>query len=386
MTSSIKRLLSQAAIVALVFLAAAGLQTFAFTEPTQTPPGGNVDAPLNTGSAAQDKTGFLTADNIGSSFGAYLGTGSCSTASDCYVGIGTVSPAAKLDVRGPILASDTSTTCGSTIKGAIRYNSTSGGLEWCDGSAWSSIGSGGSGSPGGLDITTANTFNYNVATALGNPTSPVNTTVTIEPWVIVGSTNPSTPALTTGSLPAGSTVTIVNKGKIEGAGGAGGRGGIDNGCSGGSATAGGQGGIALLLTVATTLDNTAGIIYGGGGGGGAGGSVSDGSQGGGGGGGGGINAGSGGSAGGSSGSASSGGSGGGPTGIDPTGNYNGGGNGGSGGNPGQAGSPGNNPSTAPSGWYGCPYTNGGAAGYSISGTTNLTWSSSNHGTVAGPTN
>lgn len=141
-----KRLLSQIAIVVIVFLAAAGIQTFAFTEPTVAPLNGNVDAPLNTGSSAQDKTGFLTADNIGSSFGAYLGTGSCSTASDCYVGIGTISPTAKLDVRGPILASDTSTACGSTIKGAIRYNSTSGGLEWCDGSTWSPISTGGSAS------------------------------------------------------------------------------------------------------------------------------------------------------------------------------------------------------------------------------------------------
>jgi|GEM_PF-1118887 len=63
------------------------------------------------------------------------------------VGIGTTSPAAKLDVAGGIKIGTTS-TCTATEEGTLRYNSTSKGMEFCNGSTWSSVGSTGGG--GGL--------------------------------------------------------------------------------------------------------------------------------------------------------------------------------------------------------------------------------------------
>lgn len=65
-------------------------------------------------------------------------------------------------------------------------------------------------------------------------------------------------ALTTGVFPAGSTLTIINNGTIQGKGGVGGTPGA----------AGAAGGTALLLEYACEVDNTSGYIFGGGGGGG----------------------------------------------------------------------------------------------------------------------
>jgi hypothetical protein len=56
------------------------------------------------------------------------------------VGIGTTAPAINLQVAGDIRVGDC-TTCSSANAGAIRYNSTLKKVEYCDGSAWSGIGS-----------------------------------------------------------------------------------------------------------------------------------------------------------------------------------------------------------------------------------------------------
>jgi len=59
------------------------------------------------------------------------------------VGIGTTSPAARLEVNGEIKLGNTSTTCNSAVEGQQRYNSTSKVMEFCNGTAWTSM-SGGS--------------------------------------------------------------------------------------------------------------------------------------------------------------------------------------------------------------------------------------------------
>lgn len=116
--------------------------------------------------------------------------------------------------------------------------------------------------------------NYNIYTMLGSPTSAVNVTLTIPSGVTVSSNNTGTPALDTGNLPSGSTVTIINNGSIIGAGGAGGTGGALSACATITAgESGGSGGNAINLTVPTTIDNTNGYIFGGGGGGGGGGAT-----------------------------------------------------------------------------------------------------------------
>lgn len=79
-----------------------GVSTLA-APPLVAPPGGNVDAPLNVGTARQDKAGSLTLASLG-----IYGSATFATESG-NVGIGispplTPSPLAKLDVAGKIFA------------------------------------------------------------------------------------------------------------------------------------------------------------------------------------------------------------------------------------------------------------------------------------------
>lgn len=60
------------------------------------------------------------------------------------VGIGTTSPAAKLDVAGEVKFGNTSSTCDATNEGQQRYNSTSKVMEYCNASAWTAMSSGSS--------------------------------------------------------------------------------------------------------------------------------------------------------------------------------------------------------------------------------------------------
>jgi len=117
-------------------------------------------------------------------------------------------------------------------------------------------------------VIAADAFDYNIATELGNPTESIDVTLTINTGIIVGSTSTGNAALSTGSLPAGSTVKIVNKGRIQGKGGDGGAG--YNACQPAGAP-GGTGGNGLELLLSVTLDNASGEIWAGGGGGGGGG-------------------------------------------------------------------------------------------------------------------
>ena len=133
----------------------------------------------------------------------------------------------------------------------------------------------GSGALATASLTIAsNVTNYNVANALGNPTTPENITVTVNSGVTVSSASTATAALDEGALPAGSTVTLINNGFIVGAGGAGGTGGSETSATSAytwvSPTPGGNGGPAINATVATTVENN--MVLGGGGGGGGGGS------------------------------------------------------------------------------------------------------------------
>ncbi len=52
------------------------------------------------------------------------------------VGIGAATPKTKLDVAGEVKFGNTGLTCNSDAAGAIRYNSGSKVMEFCDGSAW----------------------------------------------------------------------------------------------------------------------------------------------------------------------------------------------------------------------------------------------------------
>lgn len=119
-------------------------------------------------------------------------------------------------------------------------------------------------------IVSADIFNYNVATEIGNPVDPVNVTLTINMGITIGSNSEGSSALSTGDLPAGSTIKIVNNGKIQGKGGKGGYGLYTS-----SVKQGHKGGDALETNIAMTIDNRNGQIWSGGGGGGGGGNVAN---------------------------------------------------------------------------------------------------------------
>ncbi|MEK2644427.1 beta strand repeat-containing protein [Bdellovibrio sp. BCCA] len=55
------------------------------------------------------------------------------------VGIGTTSPAAKLDVQGEVKFGNTASACSGTTEGQQRYNSTTKQMEFCNGTAWKSF-------------------------------------------------------------------------------------------------------------------------------------------------------------------------------------------------------------------------------------------------------
>lgn len=118
----------------------------------------------------------------------------------------------------------------------------------------------------------ANTQNYNLADVLGSPTKLVRVVLTIDTGVEVTSSDSTIFAFDTGSLPAGSQLKIINKGKIGGAGGDAGNGGAINGAGNQQPGAPGvDGGDAMNLQLDVSLDNTNGNIEAGGGGGGGGG-------------------------------------------------------------------------------------------------------------------
>ena len=222
-------------LIVAIILGAGVLSVYAWNGPISYPPQGNAYAPINTTATSQTKQGSIWASGFFTTGGGYFGGD---------VGIGTSAPEARLDVR--------SGSCYYKLQTEGFYTNCS------------------INTPTYLTIS-SDTANYNIATALENPTTAKNVILTINSGVKVYSNSTSQPALETGNLPSGSTVTIVNNGTIVGAGGNGGTGGHCYGtdCTY-TGTPGGSGGNAVNTTVALTVNNTNGYIYGGGGGGGGG--------------------------------------------------------------------------------------------------------------------
>jgi hypothetical protein len=141
-----------------------------------------------------------------------------------------------------------------------------------------------------VTLTSGNARSVNLAAYSG----PTALTVTLASGGDIRGTSATVPALSFyGTFPAGSTLKIVNAGKMLGLGGDGGDGGV--GADAGTAGAAGGPAIKFESTAAMadataiplTIDNTSGYIAGGGGGGGGGGGTGEGGGGGGQGGGGG---------------------------------------------------------------------------------------------------
>lgn len=105
----------------------------------------------------------------------------------------------------------------------------------------------------------SDTSNYNIFEALGRPINAVHVSIVVYPGVVVSSASSTIPALSSGSLPIGSTISLINRGSILGAGGAGGNFDVN--------VNGQDGGDAIFSSVPLLIDNTDGYIFGGGGGG-----------------------------------------------------------------------------------------------------------------------
>lgn len=113
-------------------------------------------------------------------------------------------------------------------------------------------------------VIASNAVKYNLAAALGNPTVAKHFVVTVNAGVVLSSDVTSAAAFDTGVLPAGSSVTLVNRGHILGKGGRGGHADLY------TVSHGLAGGDAVNVRVATTINNLEGYLWGGGGGGGGG--------------------------------------------------------------------------------------------------------------------
>ena len=124
---NLHRFFSQIAVLIGAVLFSIGLQTFAFTQPTASPPNADAYAPLNTGPSVQTKAGGILLNSGGASNGLIVQFGN--------VGIGTTNPTAKLYVAGNVQAdggvkvgNDTS-TCTEANAGTLR--SVDGSLQAC---------------------------------------------------------------------------------------------------------------------------------------------------------------------------------------------------------------------------------------------------------------
>jgi hypothetical protein len=92
MKNTIKNIGQAFKIIALAIILSLGLSyVYAWTAPSSLPPGGNTSAPLNTSSTGQTKTGGLILNTIGAPYGLSVAAGN--------VGMGTLNPSAKLDIR-----------------------------------------------------------------------------------------------------------------------------------------------------------------------------------------------------------------------------------------------------------------------------------------------
>ncbi len=223
-----------------IILGAGVLSVSAWTAPGSVPPDNNSSSPISISGTSQTKSGSLWASGFFTEGGGYFGGD---------VGIGTDNP------QGPL----------HVTSGSCYYRFSSDGLHTnCPVSQVINL------------VISSDTANYNIATALGNPSTAQNVILTINSGVKVYSNSTSQPALDTGTLPSGTTIKIVNNGYIVGKGGDGGRGGgvWSGGCCwnnwADSARVGTAGGNALELRLPVTIDNTNGNIWSGGGGGGGG--------------------------------------------------------------------------------------------------------------------
>ncbi len=144
MHMNLHRFFSQVAVLIGAVLFSIGLQALAFTQPSASPPNADAYAPLNAGPSVQKKSGGLFLNTGGASNGLIVQFGN--------VGIGTLTPVAKLSVAGGVQIGDDTSACTEANYGTLRSNNNS--LQYC-GSITSTTQSGGAcntGCPGGTAL------------------------------------------------------------------------------------------------------------------------------------------------------------------------------------------------------------------------------------------
>jgi len=132
-------------IIGIIFGLVVGLVKAAWVDPTESPPNGNLPAPINVGGALQTKTGALVlnkgllvnTDNV--PYGLIVATGD--------VGIGTLEPSYKLDVAGALRLQPTSSVL-TASEGVIYYDSTAKRFKCYENGAWTNCTGGGGGGGG----------------------------------------------------------------------------------------------------------------------------------------------------------------------------------------------------------------------------------------------
>ena len=122
-------------VIAFTFALSINYIFAAWTGPIQAPPGGNTPTPVHIGTTNQVKDGGLGLNALSVFGNGYF---------QDNVGIGIVSPQAKLDVAGKIKVGDDSV---SPTAGTIRWSGSD--FEGYDGSAWKSLTVSGGGGGGG---------------------------------------------------------------------------------------------------------------------------------------------------------------------------------------------------------------------------------------------
>lgn len=138
---SFRQLFATLFLLFVGLLAATALQ--AWTGPTATAPGNNVDAPINVGTTDQVKNGGISMNSLAVFGSSYIQN---------KLGIGQASPVVALDVNGSIKLGNGGELCQVISAGALRYNSSTNAMEYCNGSAWGAVGGGGGGVPSGAVI------------------------------------------------------------------------------------------------------------------------------------------------------------------------------------------------------------------------------------------
>lgn len=98
----------------------------AWTGPSASAPSSNASAPVNVGTTDQVKNAGLSLNAL-----AVFGTGYIQN----KLGVARTAVVA-LDVNGTVRIANGGEVCQSVTEGAIRYNSTSKTIEYCNGTSW----------------------------------------------------------------------------------------------------------------------------------------------------------------------------------------------------------------------------------------------------------